>query len=134
MLSLLPTQVSFAAQSWPRITSIAIDRTAARQVVEWSDAGPHAVFVDVPEQRIDISVTQDLTDDGAFDAPRPAQAGIFEFTTAPGGSDARRVRVSMQAVILSITHDHTPKKFTRTIRLLATAATGATDPITTIPV
>ena len=132
MLSLHPHLVTFAGQPWPHVTSIAVDRTANREAVEWSDAGPHAVFADVPEQRIDITVTMQLISSNGLDAPRPGQTGDLTFYTAPAATDGARQQVTTQATILATTHDLTGKKgATRTIRLIATSPTGSTDPITT---
>ncbi len=130
MLTLTPAHVTFAGQVWPDVAAISVDRRATREVVEWSDAGPHVAFADCPEQRIDITVTMHLTGRAHFDAPRPGQGGDLAFFPAPGGSDGGRIRISTQAVVLGIAHDLAGKKGAlRTIRLIAVSPNGALDPI-----
>ncbi len=130
MLLLNPTSVSFDAAAWPDATAIAIDRKAQRSVIHWTDFGPYAVFADVPEQAVAITITrQVLRDDLA--APVPGQSGILEFFTSPTASDAARKRLTAVAVVAAVTHDLSRTKGAlRTITLIAISPDGAADPIT----
>jgi hypothetical protein len=129
MLALNPDRVRFAGVLWDSVTRAAIDRGAARQVVEWSDAGPHVVLADVPEQRVLITIERQLTRDG-IDAPRPGESGELTFYAAPAGSGAGRVRVRATCVVLSVTHELSGRKgAVRRVELIAVSGDGATDPV-----
>ena len=63
MLFLFPTDVEFAGAVWPGVTSVAIGRRAEKSIVEFGDGGSHVVLADVPEQRVEVTVSQELTAD-----------------------------------------------------------------------
>jgi hypothetical protein len=60
MLILNPASVQIAGVEYTNVESCAIDRTPHKEVVEWSDNGAFAVFADVPEQKVEIKLTQRL--------------------------------------------------------------------------
>jgi len=129
MLALNPDRVRFAGVLWDGVTRAAIDRVAVRQVVEWSDAGPHAVLADVPEQRVLITVERQLARDG-MDWPRPGEAGELTFYAAPAGSEAGRVRVRATCVVLSVMHELSGRRgAVRRVEMIAISADGAADPV-----
>jgi hypothetical protein len=130
MLILNPRLVAFGSQSWPDIAAIAIDRAAHRTVEDWSDLGPYAVLADVPEQKVRISITQEVARDDVH-VPRPGESGTLSFCTSPTASDAGRRRFTCTAVILDVRHDLSLRKGAlRTITLGAISPDGSTDPIT----
>lgn len=130
MLILHPREVSFLGTPWKSVSAIAIDRTSTRIIADHDDTGPHVVFADCPEQRVTVRVTLDLAED-SFATPAVGMQGALEFATAPAGVHATRHRVSMQAVILSITHEVSLRKgAVRTIEFLGVSAVGGADPIT----
>src|SRR4051812_22202598 len=119
MLLLNPRLVTFANTRWDDIALIAIDRSPHKEVVDWSDLGPHAVFADIPEQRIEIKVLQELARDD-ITVPHPGDSGELSFHTSPTSSDAGRRKISTQAVILRVEHELSLKRGAlRTITLIA---------------
>jgi hypothetical protein len=134
MLLMNPRQVRFGATRWNDVRAVAIDRTPARELVEFGDHGPHAVFADVPEQRVDIRVIQDLSGaDESVDAPLPGEQAELSLHIAPTGASAARKRVSAQAVILRVTHEVSLKRgAVRTVDLVAISDDGDDDPVTIV--
>lgn len=129
MLVLNPRLVKFGAFVWEGVLSVVIDRLAHKQVVEWSDAGPHAVFVDVPEQRIEVRIAQELIREDLA-GPVPGQQAELVLYTSPTSSEAARRKVSLQAVVVQVSHELSLKKGAlRMIELVAVSATGASDPV-----
>ncbi len=132
MLIIDPLAVSFGGEAWEGVTAVAIDRDTVKQVLEFSDLGPHAVFADAPEQRVDITVTMELVR-SVPDSPRPGNMAELRIGVRPGGSDANRREVVAQAVVLSVAHAISGKKgATRTIRLVAISTTGVDDPVAVV--
>lgn len=128
MLLLNPRLVTFNTVRWDDIALVAIDRAAGREVVEWSDLGPHVVLADVPEQRIEIRIIQELTRDD-ITIPHPGDAGELVLHTSPASTDAGRKEISARAVILRVQHELSLKRgATRTITLIAISPDGADDP------
>ncbi len=129
MLVLNPRTVTFGDARWENIQAVSLDRVPQRVVEEWSDAGPYAVFADVPEQKLRVTVVQDLA---AADlaAPVPGDRGTMAFCTSPAAADQRRQRLSMDAVVLRVTHDLSVKGApTRTILLAPVSSDGGGDPV-----
>jgi hypothetical protein len=129
MLLFHPRLVRFGPATWDNTTAIAIDRAAHRTIEEWTDAGAYASLADVPEQKVRIRITQEISRDD-IDAPRPGEQADLIFYTAPTLTDASRRKVSTTAVILAVEHNLSPKSALRTITLAAISPDGVTDPIT----
>lgn len=130
MLLLNPRVVKFGGVVWESVAAVAVDRRAQKTVEEWSDLGPYATLADVPEQRVRITVLQELTRE-EVGSPRPGESGVVSFFTSPGDADAGRRKVSATAVVLDVSHELSLKKgAVRTITLAAVSADGAADPIT----
>ena len=134
MVILNPTSVRFGDGVLEGVSSVSIDRVAEREVVEWSDAGPHAAFADVPEQRINARIVQALPR-GAIDAPRPGDMAMLSLVTQ--GDDQSRVKVSANAVVTRVTHAVRDAikgdGITRTIELVLVSSDGLADPIAITP-
>lgn len=129
MLVLNPSAVAFGSATWSGVWAIAVDRRAARLVEARGDRGPHAVLVDVPEQRVRVRVVQRFTRDEPT-APRPGEMALLRFTASPGGSDALRRRVSVMAVVLRVEHEIARGRgATRMIELAGVSVDGAADPV-----
>jgi hypothetical protein len=130
MLILNPWRVYWGETEFEQVRSVHVDRMAAKAVAEWSDAGPFAVFADVPEQRIEVTIVQDLTGE-TLSSPVPGEQQTLEFFTSPGGDvDRRRVRV--QCVVMSVKYELSEKPLARrTIVLFALAPETflAADPL-----
>jgi hypothetical protein len=130
MLVLNPAAVSFADEVWEGVIALAIDRSAAREVVGYGDAGPHATFADVPAQDVSVRVVMELTR-GDVSPLAPGAMGTLWAVTGPGGSDAGRRRVSMTAVVRRVTHEVSSRKGAlRTVELVAISPDGVSDPVT----
>jgi len=128
VLLLNPQLVTFGSLTLDPVALISIDRVAARQVLDWSDAGPYPVLADAPEQRVTIKLVQDLSQD--LSAPRPGDQATLAFHASPTLATATRRKLSCTAVVMSVTHELSLKRgLTRTIELAALSPDGATDPI-----
>ena len=129
MLVLNPQRVRFGSAVWEGVASVVVDRAATREVLAWGDGGPQVTLADVPEQRVTITVRQEMGSD-TLDAPRPGDAGDLVFYTAPGGSEAGRRRITASAVVLRVTHEVSVKRgVVRTIVLVGVSEDGAQDPV-----
>lgn len=128
MLILNPGAVSFGGSTWERVTGVWIDRQAAREVVEWSDLGPHVVMADVPEQRVEIRVRQWMSREDPS-SPRPGDQGELVVFTSVSAGDAGRARISATAVVVAVEHEVDESSATRTITMVAVSADGAADPV-----
>ena len=130
MLILNPDIVKFAGERMEGVVAVALDRRPAREIVEFDDLGPHVTFADVPEQRVEVVVRQELRA-GDLGAMAPGDAGLLELWTGPGASDAGRRKLSATAVCLRIEHDLSRRAgAARTIRFIAISSSSATDPVT----
>jgi len=109
MLVLNPREVRFESQTLEDVTLLSIDRRAARTAVEWSDFGAHAVFADVPEQRVVVRFVQDLAR-GDLGGLAPGDEGALSFQTAPTGGHAGRRKVSATIIVTSVTHELSRKR------------------------
>ena len=135
MIWLNPTNVSFGSDTYSLVESVAIDRDASRLVVEHGDDGPHAVFADVPKQRVTVRIVRRVSDPSA-NVPSPGAMAELSFDTSANASlaDARRITVA-SAVVSSVTHTLTRSDGGRqTIVLVAVSSDGATDPVQNTPI
>lgn len=128
MLFLNPTQLSLLSIDLPDIDSVSIDRLAHREIFEWSDSGPFAIFADIPESKVEITITQRLERELSLSGPRPGEQGMLEFIISPNASHAHRQKFSAQVVVRSVRIDLATKP-KRLISLAALSPDGATDPI-----
>jgi hypothetical protein len=121
-----PDTLAFDGLALPDALSITIDRAAAREILDWTDDGPHPTFADIPEQRTTITIARKPAP-GDLTAPLPAQLGELSFIFSPAGTDAARKRLRAQCVVREVRHDlASPRQF---ITLLALSPHGSTDPI-----
>lgn len=98
-----PNTVEFGALQLDGVVGLTIDRLAAREIVEFDDAGPHAAFADVSEVRTVITLTRRLTR-ATLDTPMPGMLAELSFASASGSHDAGRVRVWAMAVLREARH------------------------------
>jgi hypothetical protein len=98
-----PTTVQFGDLGLDGVVGLTIDRLAAREIVEFDDAGPHAAFADVSEVRTMITLTRRLTQ-ATLDTPMPGMMAELSFTSASGSHDAGRARVWAIAVLREARH------------------------------
>ncbi len=131
MLVLNPQRVKFDGHEWAQVESIAIDRLAQKLVQEWSDDGAFAVFVDVPEQRVRVSMVQ-MLDEGTLEALVPGMSGDLVFEAARSGSDAGRFEISISVVIGEVRHEVSRGRGVRTLVAWGASSSGDTDPVMVI--
>lgn len=130
MLLLNPRSVRFGPHTWENIAAVMIDRAAHKAVEEWGEGGSYPIFADVPEQRIRITIVQELAREDV-NIPRPGEEDTLTLYTSPGLADSGRKKVTAPAVVLSVAHELSLKKGAlRTITLAAVSPDGVTDPIT----
>jgi hypothetical protein len=129
-----PREVSFGSATWGRVTSVAIERRAAKSFAEYGADGPHVILADVPEQRVEVTVVQELLADD-MDAPVPGELAALSFETALNSSSSGRKTVSMNAVVLGVKYGVSRKTGSvRTVELLAVSSDGAADPVSVVEV
>lgn len=136
MLIVNPSSVVLGSEALDNVESVGVERHAEKLVVEWTDAGPHAAFADVPQQRVTARIVQALTGE-TLDGPRPGQALTLSLVTAAVGGEIGRRRLSASGVVTGCRVDaqRTARggSAQRTIDLVLVSVDGATDPITIGP-
>ncbi|HMN40461.1 MAG TPA: hypothetical protein PKE29_06410 [Phycisphaerales bacterium] len=130
MIVLRPEIVRFESFAWEDVLLVAVERVGTRIVEEHGDAGPHAAFVDVPEQSIHIRVQRAIGVDD-LDDPALGTAGVLVFYGAPPADDRRRQRITIACVVVGIRSEpgaggRPPAK---TIAFRAVSS-GGSDPVT----
>lgn len=135
MLILNPQGVVFGSVVLDQVTMVAVERVGTRVVVEWGDGGPHAVFADVAEQRVNVRVVQEV--DVVVDAVKPGDQGTLSFVASMSGADAGRRKVSATAVVTGVGYEvgrsatgtgASPRAI-RTLTFVLVSGNGATDPV-----
>ncbi|TVQ61956.1 MAG: hypothetical protein EA378_05690 [Phycisphaerales bacterium] len=131
MLVLNPRRVTFAGEAWGEVVSVVVDRQAVKLVESFGDAGPHCVLVDAVEQRVAVTVVQQLARGEVPDVPRPGDAGELVFAYAAAGGSGRKVRVAVSAVVIGVSHGVGLKQgATRTVTFRGVSSDGgAGDPV-----
>ncbi len=136
MLILNPRLVTLGGSTLRDVQAISIEREAKRLVTEFTDAGTHVAFADVPEQIVRATITQDLMD-GAPDGPRPGDSLAMSFVSSPTGSDSGRLRWSASGVVTQCSHEIITGGrgvgARRTIELVLVSSNGSADPVTVAP-
>jgi hypothetical protein len=130
MVIIKPTGVAFGLQPWGDVTSVVIDREAAAEVVEWTDAGPHVAFADVTRQRVRVKVERAVGSPGEMDSPRPGEQQRLGVQWSRGHSSSAELSLTAQCVVVRVTHEVTGKGVTRRVELVAVSVDGARDPLT----
>lgn len=130
MLVLNPRVVVFDGSTIGEVSLVAIDRSAGREIVEWSDLGPFAVFADVPEVVTEIRVVQRLgTED--LGSIVPGVMGELVLYTSRSSGDTLRRRISAGAVLMDVKHELNVDRGTgRVLRFVALSDDGSGDPVT----
>lgn len=129
MLFLFPDDVGFGGAGWPGVTSVAIGRRAEKSIVEFGDGGSHVVLADVPEQRVEVTVSQELSA-GDAGGPVPGEEGVLAFETGPTGSGVGRRRVSLAAVVLAVKYRVSKTHgASRVVELVGVSGDGVADPV-----
>lgn len=130
MVFLNPDIVTLGALTLTNVQFVAIDREARRTALEYSDLGPHAAFVDVPEQRITVRIVRRITESEALPI-KPGDRLALALRAAPNLSGAG-VRASAATVVITAVESTLSNRggATQRISAIAISADGAADPIT----
>lgn len=132
-----PSAATFGDLALDNILSVTIERLAAREVVEFSDLGPHVAYADVAEQRIHINVMRRPTPP-ELGTLRPGDASELVFAAAAGVSDAARIRVRVLCMVREVKYDFNDGSAApggsrasprQTLTFLALSPEGADDPV-----
>jgi len=135
MLILNPQSVVFGSVVLEQVTMVAMDRVGTRVVLEWGDGGPHVVFADVPEQRVNVRVVQEV--DVVVESVKPGDLGTLSFVASMSGADAGRRKVSATAVVTGVGYEvgrsaastGAAPRAIRTLTFVLVSGNGATDPV-----
>jgi len=134
MLIVQPREVSFGSVVWSDVASVAIERKAGRSFLEFGDEGSHVVLADAPEQRVEVTVVQELLEDD-MDAPSPGESGVLTFETALNSSTAGRKQVTLTGVVMNVKYTVSRKAGSvRTVDLVAVSSDGVVDPVLVVSV
>lgn len=135
MLILTPASVRFDTLTLDDVTLIAVERSAERAVVEWSDLGPHPTFADVPEQRTTVKLSRRVFR-GELASPNLGQLGELSFVVSPAGTAAATRKHAAQCVVLAVRYDLVNGASgaakgpiaAQTIELVALSSSGSAEP------
>lgn len=129
MIVLSPREVSLLGLTLGGVESVAVSRRARKLVEEWSDIGPYCVLVDVPEQRVEVTLRRVITADESW-SPTPGQAGLLTLRVAASAASPRARTLSAAVVVTAVEHDAGPAGGVRQrIEMAAVSATGFQDPV-----
>lgn len=133
MLILSPRSVWFDGERWDDVTLVAVDRAAAKAVLEWSDAGRHAVFADVPEEKVTVRIARrvhaGLLTAGERGMRCGAEGELVVISATEEAPGARR-RVMCRGVVVRVAHEVSEKSgCVRVVELAALSADGTADPL-----
>lgn len=130
MIWLNPQRVTFDGELLTHVESVSVDRVSNRTVIEHGDLGPHAVFVDAPEQRSVINVVRRVLQSEQL-AVLPGDSGSLTFDASSSSGDVGNVSVTADAVVTGVKYAVSSRQgTTQTISLIAVSSDGVVDPIT----
>ena len=126
MLIVGPAEVSFGGAAWDRVSFVSIAREADRPIAEFGDRGSFAAYVDVPRERVEIDVVQELAGT-VLDEPELGERADLVVVARSAAGTRRTVRVD--AVVRSVRDEVSGRGATRRVRLMGVSDTGADDPV-----
>lgn len=140
MLVLNPQTVVFGSVALEKVSVVTLERVGTRVVVEWGDGGPHVKFADVPEQRVNVRVVQEI-DSATVDMPKPGDSAILSFVASMSGADAGRKKWNGTAVVTGVSYEigqatgrSVAPRAARTISFVLVSGDGAEDPVGVVEV
>lgn len=132
MIWLNPQSVTLGSVALTDVNHVAVDRAASRLVIDHTDLGPHAGFVDVPEQRASVKLSREVRASEASPA-KPGDQLTLSFRSSPSASGGAGRVVSASVVVTAVEHSFSPRGGLRQeISAIAVSSDGAADPITEI--
>ncbi|MEM7623519.1 MAG: hypothetical protein AAF235_10005, partial [Planctomycetota bacterium] len=127
-----PELVELDGNAWPGVDSVAVERSAAREVVEYGDEGPYAAFVDVPRRKVVVRVTRSA-DEGLADELELGEERSVAFVAAIGGTDRGRVRATVAGVVTRVAYESKPGGVNQVVTLTGVSPDGgAGDPVAVV--
>ncbi len=132
-----PDIITFGPLTLDNIQYLAVDRAAERLAAEWTDSGPHAVFADVPEQRVTLRLTRRILGQAPASVV-PGQRETLTADFAPHSSGAKRRRLTVTAVVTSVDYQFagadaasgSSRSTRQAITFIALSPDGSADPVT----
>jgi len=126
-----PNSVTFDGLPIIDVAFLLIDQHATRELIEWSDGGPHPVFADIVERRTTITLIRTPSRaEPALPAISAAGELTLVFSDAGTNTDAARKRLTATCVVREIASPPTgPAGIRQSISLIALSSDGASDPI-----
>ncbi|MEL6798070.1 MAG: hypothetical protein AAFO89_14780 [Planctomycetota bacterium] len=129
MLVLRPELVELDGAAWAGVESIAVERSASRELIEFGDVGPYASFVDVPRRKVTVRVTR-AADEGLADELELGEERSVSFVAAFGGTDRGRVRATVGCVVTRVSYESKPSGVKQVVTLAGVSPDGgAGDPV-----
>lgn len=120
------------------VASVAVERTASRELEDWQDSGRYCVFADVPEERVRVKLVQEV-EGQLLDGLAPGDSGTLVIETSLGAGDASRTRVTLTGVVMDVRYA-LPSRVrgggsnaggaSRSVEVLGVSSDGSTDPVT----
>lgn len=131
MLVRSPNAVRFGNAYLANVETIVVERSAHKTIEEWTDTGPHAVLVDVPEQRVSVKLVRRLDTGERPDRAEfvPGVAGLLGFFLAGHGSDASPVEVNINCVLTGMRYDAWDEPTRQVLTFIAYSEAAAQDPV-----
>ncbi|MEM9663201.1 MAG: hypothetical protein AAF937_12940 [Planctomycetota bacterium] len=129
MLVLRPESVELDGVAWAGVESIAVERSASRELIEFGDIGPYAGFVDVPRRKVTVRVTR-AADEGLADELELGEERSVSFVAAFGGTDRGRVLATVGGVVTRVSYESKPGGVKQVVTLAGVSPDGgAADPV-----
>jgi len=131
-----PDIVKFGTLTLDGVLWLAVERSAERLAIEWTDSGPHAVFADAPEQRVMLRLTRRIVGQAPASVA-PGQREMLTADFAPGGSGGKRRRLTVTAVVTSVEYQFagadassgSSRSTRQEISFVALSTDGAAEPV-----
>lgn len=138
MLIVHPEIVRLGALTIENVSSVIIERTATKLIVDWSDSGPHVVLADVPEQRVSVRIVHEPTlQEGTLsDGVRPGDLAQLSVIFATNSGHSLRRKLTAQAMVSDVKYQIQQRAgpgrdgTVRHLTCVLISPDGAVDPIT----
>lgn len=131
MLVRSPNAVRFGNVYLANVETIVVERSAHKTIEEWTDGGPHAVFVDVPEQRVSVKLVRRLDTGESPDRVEfiPGKDGLLGFFLAGHGGDASPIEVNITCVLTGVRYDAWDEPTRQVLTFVAYSESATQDPV-----
>lgn len=130
MIWLNPKGLTINGGALDGVRSVSVSRGAGHSIVEYGDEGPHVVFADVSQRRVDVRIERALEDGGTVGADVGESVSVV-FEISRGASDALRRRVTISGVVLSSDVDIKGDEGGRArLKIVGVSSDGSQDPVT----